>query len=395
MATLKHSRTKRGKDSENGYCRRTYKFRVYPSGESETIAKRWLFKCWLLYRLAWFQRQIAYKWAGKSLSNYDQYKLLIGKKTRSAKLEKYEFDEVPAQVRQDVLQRLELAYAHFFRRVREGAEEAGFPLEPAFHTYDSMTFCLANGTPSGWRIEGDQLSISRLGQWRMRLHRAWEGRIKTITLIREVRQWYVCLSCEGVPCQINRLPRTGRNVGIYLERPWFGVDSDGVRVKEPRFFQRRADGMAQRQRRYAGRQKGSRRRKKAAQLYAQYRQQEKRQRKDYIENLSLEYLRRYDLIILNELQIAAQVKNQGRRTKTSREIHKEILDNGWGQFVRRLQSKAEQYGKRVVVIKLEKPLKDFVQNAQKLLACVRPSDANPLQDKGKGRELKPPIEGTG
>lgn len=405
-----NKRTKRGKDSAAGYCRRTYKFRVYPQGEAESIAGRWLFKCWLLYKLAWWQRQYYYKpfyikfrvFPPISLSNYDQYKLLIGKKTRSAKLDKYEFDEVPARVRQDVLQRLEMAYQHFFRRLREikeglrdPKENPGFPKEPKLYQYESMTFDLNRGKPRGWKIEGDRLRINRVGEWRIRIHRPWEGRIKTITLIREVRQWYVCLSCEGVPCKLDRLPSTGRSVGIYLERPWFGVDSEGKKLSEPRFFRDRAEGMAERQRRYERRKKGSRRRKKAAQLHAQYRKTEKRKRKDYIENLSLEYLRNYDLIILNKLHIARDVENQGRRTKTSREIHKEILDNGWGQFVRRLQSKALQYGKRVVEVEMDKPMRDFVKNAQKLLACVKPSDSKPLSDKGKDRELRPPIEGTG
>lgn len=99
----------------------TYKYRAYPKDSAEVNSRRWLWKCWQLYNIALAHRIMTYQVTGKSPSAYDQYDLIRRKPIWSG-LEWLNLQEVNIQVLQDVLQRLHLAYQHFFRRVKDGSE---------------------------------------------------------------------------------------------------------------------------------------------------------------------------------------------------------------------------------------------------------------------------------
>ena len=56
------------------------------------------------------------------------------------KSEKPELKLVHSQVLQDVSMRVDLAYQAFFRRVKEGAEDSGYPKFKSWRYYDSFTY---------------------------------------------------------------------------------------------------------------------------------------------------------------------------------------------------------------------------------------------------------------
>ena len=91
---------------------------------------------------------------------------------------------------QDVLRRLDKAFAAFFRRIRNG-EKPGYPRFQGQGRYDSFTY-----PQSGFTLNGKVLTLSKIGDLKVRVHRALQGTIKTVTIKREVNQWYVTFSCE-------------------------------------------------------------------------------------------------------------------------------------------------------------------------------------------------------
>jgi putative transposase len=101
-----------------------------------------------------------------------------------------EYREINAQVLQDVLHRLDNAFAAFFRRLQAG-ERHGYPRLQGTDRYHSCTYPQvgAHGGHGSAVLDGGMLSLSKLGRIPIRLHRAIEGTPKTVTISREADAW--------------------------------------------------------------------------------------------------------------------------------------------------------------------------------------------------------------
>jgi putative transposase len=143
-----------------------------------------------------------------------------------------EYREIHAPVLPDVLHRLETAkaVAAVFRRVKAGAR----PGSPRFQGKDrenSFTYPQV-GVHGGAVLEGEMLSVSKIGRIPMRLHRPLQGTPKTVTVSREADGWYVCISCAEVPTE--PLPLTGNETGIDMGLKVFLITAAGEIVEHPR-----------------------------------------------------------------------------------------------------------------------------------------------------------------
>src|SRR5437660_9863599 len=100
---------------------KTYQFRLYPTHKQQRVLADWQVLCCETYNAALDERKSAYRMAGVSLSYEDQCAELPG-----CKEVRPDLAEVPAQVLQDVVKRVDLAFEGFFQRVEEG-QEPGYP----------------------------------------------------------------------------------------------------------------------------------------------------------------------------------------------------------------------------------------------------------------------------
>ena len=101
--------------------RRAYKYRLYPTrGQAEKL-ERVLDCCRELYNAALQERRDAYRMAGVTISYYEQKRELPAVKEVCP-----EYRQIGSQVLQDVIQRVERAFAAFFRRCK-GGEKPGYP----------------------------------------------------------------------------------------------------------------------------------------------------------------------------------------------------------------------------------------------------------------------------
>src|SRR5436853_3836266 len=114
--------------------RKTYLFRLSPTHYQRDVLETWLGLCCDTYNAALDERKSAYGMAGLSLSYAHQCAELPQCKEVCPEL-----GEVPAQVLQDAVKRVERAYDDFFRRVEEG-QKAGFPRFKSHFRYASLTF---------------------------------------------------------------------------------------------------------------------------------------------------------------------------------------------------------------------------------------------------------------
>ena len=203
--------------------RKTFKYRLYPNQETTSKLYWTLDRCRELYNAALSERKDAYKYAGISVSYYDQQNDLPEIKN----VIREEYQDIAAHVLQDVLRRLDKAMQAFFRRVKNG-ETPGYPRFQGRDRYDSFTY----PDIAGWKLEGNQLHLSKIGTVKVVLHRPIEGKMKTVTIKREGDEWYVSFSCEVA--EPEKLPVSYEDVGIDLGVSHLATLSNGIMISQTR-----------------------------------------------------------------------------------------------------------------------------------------------------------------
>jgi len=268
-----------------------------------------------------------------------------------------EYRDISAQVLQDVLHRLDNAFAAFFRRDAAG-EHPGYPRFQGRDRYNSFTYPQV-GEHGGAVLDGGILRLSKIGRIPMRLHRPLQGTPKTVTISREADGWYACSSCADVP--IEPLPATGHETGIDVGLKVFLITADGEATANPRYYRKAEHALRRAQRRVARRKKGSKRRRKAVALLKRKHQHVQRQRSYFHHTTALDLVRAYDVIYVEAIQPAnlsrrpapKQDKNghfehNGASQKVG--LNTSIQDAGWNQFLSILAFKAACAGKRVEAV---------------------------------------------
>ena len=311
--------------------RKAYKYKLKPTPDQERQLADILWQCRRLYNTALEERITAYRRCDVTLTCYQQQAELPDVKAVFP-----EYAAIHSQVLQDVLSRLDKTYQDFFRRVRAG-QTPGFPRYQGRNRYHSFTY---KQFGNGARLDNGFLVLSKIGRVAVRWSRPLEGTPKTVTISREADGWYAIISCAEAPAQ--PLPATGRETGIDVGLKVFLITADGNVIDNPRLHRRGEKKLAKAQRRVSKRKKGSHRRRKAVGNLQRAYQTVKRQLADFHHKMALKLLRQYDVIYLEDLQVANMVRNH--------HLAKSISDAGWAQFRSILDAKAVCAGRRVIAV---------------------------------------------
>nr|WP_018500651.1 RNA-guided endonuclease TnpB family protein [Parafrankia discariae] len=200
-----------------------------------------------------------------------------------------------------------------------------------------------------------------VGHVRVNRHRPVRGTVKTVSVKREGRRWYVLLSCDGVPAE--PLPTTGAVVGVDLGIASLATTSDGRHYGNPRLLERAAGRLAAAQRDLSRKKRRSKRRGKAVARVAGLHREVTRQRADLAHKTALGLVRDHDLIAVEALTIKGMVRRararpdpdspgvflpNGQAAKSG--LNRSIHDAGWGVFLGILHAKAESAGRTVIPV---------------------------------------------
>jgi putative transposase len=245
-----------------------------------------------------------------------------------------EYKEVGSHVLQNTVKRLDRSFQNFFRRVKKG-QKPGFPRFQGKDRYDSFMF----PDNAGWKIEGRNLIISKVGRLKMFLSRPIEGDIKTVTVKRSGSgKWFVTFSCDNVPEKVS--PINDDSVGIDVGLKVFLADSEGGFIDNPRFYRETQKELRRKQRSLSRKKRSSSNRKKAKVHVAKCHEKVANQRNDFITKTARHYVQSYGNIYIEDLKIANMLKN--------RHLSKNIADASWGIFLNKLEAAAEEARRRVV-----------------------------------------------
>jgi putative transposase len=158
--------------------RKAFKYRLCPTKEQEQHLLFVLRRCRHLYNSALEERRACYQMRRRSLGYSAQAAELADIKAAYPA-----YQDIYSQVLQDVLRRLDKAFAAFFRRLRNG-EKPGYPRFQGQGRYDSFTY-----PQSGFALTGNLLTLSKIGDLKVRVHTPMVGKVKTVTIKRDVTHW--------------------------------------------------------------------------------------------------------------------------------------------------------------------------------------------------------------
>ncbi|PSJ26952.1 transposase [Streptosporangium nondiastaticum] len=343
---------------------RAYKFLLRPTARQEQGLGEMLADHCSLYNGALQERRGAYRHASKTSIKYGDQSAQL-KEIRAFDPERQGRWSFSSQ--QATLRRLDKAFQAFFRRVKAG-QVPGYPRFKGVGHFDTVTFpkdgdgCRWDSTPHDAQV---RVRLQGVGHVRVHQHRPVKGRVKTISVKREGRRWYVVLSCDEVSAE--PLPVTGSIVGIDMGTVHFFTDSNGVHKENPRFLVSMGEELAAAQRHLDTFPKRTKRRTKkhrsAARKVAKIHVKIRRRRLDHHHKTALALVREHDVIGHEKLNTVGMTKRpqpkpdpehdgaflpNGAAVKKS--LSRSILDAGWGLFLGILAQKAESAARRVIPV---------------------------------------------
>lgn len=215
-----------------------------------------------------------------------------------------ELKKVHSQVLQEVLQRVDRTYQAFCRRIRQGIKP-GYPRFKGVNRYNSFTFPQSGFSISENRKGNQQLTLSKIGSIKIRLHREIPGNIKTCTIKKEDNQWYVCFTVET---ESTIKPQTGKIVGIDVGVRSFAALSDGTIISNPRHLKKSEALLKHKQRSLSRKKKGSNSWQKQRLQVGKLHSKIANQRHDFLHKESNKLVNNHDVIVFEDLDIKNMVQ---------------------------------------------------------------------------------------
>ncbi|AGJ63995.1 RNA-guided endonuclease InsQ/TnpB family protein [Saccharolobus islandicus] len=201
---------------------------------------------------------------------------------------------------------------------------------------------IINYNQSGFKVEGDKLILSKIGEIRVLFHRPLEGEVKGVIIKKSVTGWYAIFQVE---VEKKPLEKTGKVVGIDLGVEKLVTTSDGVVIENPKVFDKVERRIQILQYSLSRKKKGSRNYEKVREKLAKLHEHVKDLMTDYIHKVTSWLVEEYDEIYVEDLDVKEMVEDG-----ESKVLRKHILHSDFSKFVSYLSYKASRAGRRVVKV---------------------------------------------
>jgi putative transposase len=312
---------------------RTFKFHIRPNRAQAEALDTMLGAFCDLYNAALQQRIEAYRRRGMTLRYGNQAAELKAVRTADELLASYSFS-----AEQQVLRRLDKAFAAFFRRLKTG-KKPGFPRFRSKARFDSAEFRVSGGLTL--RKSGRIGIVGIPGEIRVRWHRNLPtgAKLSAAVISRKASKWFVCFQIEVPDAEAPERPFAPVGVDVGLSN--LVALSTGETVQAPRQAARAAKALRRAQRAVARKRRHSRRQRKAKLRVARLHARVTNQRRDFSHKLSRSLVDRFTHIAFENLNITGLARGM---------LAKSVHDAAWNQIIQCVQYKAASAGAVVALV---------------------------------------------
>lgn len=317
---------------------RTFKFKLYNNQKRNRQLHRQIEIAAEIYNHCIALHKRYYRWYGKYISAY-RLKLHLTKLKAIPKFAHW--SELGSQAIQDVVERIDKAYALFFSEHKKGNKKIRPPTFKKRWNYKSFTLKQA-----GYKfLQGNYIRIGG-DIYRYFKSRNVSGQVKTLTVKRDkVGDIYIIAVTNANPLSPNAFggrveQRTGKTVGFDFGLKTFLTASDGTIRESPQFFKEDQKKVRQANRNLSSKVKGSNNRRKAHIHLARVHRRIANRRDDFQWRLANTITDKYDVLCFETLNLDAMKRLWGKK----------ISDLGFYSFLQKVKYLAAVKGKQVVFI---------------------------------------------
>jgi len=284
----------------------------------------------------WFLRAKSelYKDEGQNISRFEMEGVLTQLKKELPWL-----SQASSTCLNETIEDLDAAFKAFFKK------NAKYPKPKKRHQKQSVRYTLNKRQTTAFE-DGKILKIPKLGSCNVVWTRSIDNMPNTATVSRDsCGDWWISLQFESNTTIV--APKTDKEVGLDLGLSALITDSNGKKIKPPRFYHKARKKLKCRARHLSRAQKNSKNRNKKRLRVARVHRQIANQRRDFLHKTSISIVRENQAIAIENLSVQSLT---AARVKGQRKLNRSIGDAGWRELRTFLEYKSKWYQRELIVI---------------------------------------------